>query len=229
MRYMDIEEKIITGVVCFAVVATLGYHGYHLVKKFAGNRQTFDFDKSFNVAIEQNDDNVSVVGIKSYADYEGSQIQFKTQDDLLVLTSTHQTQLVKTEDSNKLNNLALALSNNKERNIVEYDKLQGTSINYNKDSFNKDVLDFNPTFNKAIILSDDNATIVEISSWRDYDNDDKIQIKTTDGMTILADTDKVKLINDTKSYDGAVENYAKSLVGSEDNITYYNSNKTKKK
>ena len=225
----DIGEKIqiglVSGFIVFAVVTT----GYTLVKKFAGNRQTFDFDKSFNVAIEQNDDNVSLVGIKSYADYEGSQIQFKTQDDLLVLTSTHQTQLVKTEDSNKLNNLALALSNNKEENIVEYDKLQGTSINYNKDSFNKDVLDFNPTFNKAIILSDDNATVVEIDSWRDYDNDDKIQIKTTDGMTILADTDKVKLINDTKASDDAVKNYAKSLVGSEDNITYYNSNKTKKK
>ena len=225
----DIGEKIqiglVSGFIVFAVVTT----GYTLVKKFAGNRQTFDFDKSFNVAIEQNDDNVSLVGIKSYADYEGSQIQFKTQDDLLVLTSTHQTQLVKTEDSNKLNNLALALSNNKEENIVEYDKLQGTSINDNKDSFNKDVLDFNPTFNKAIILSDDNATVVEIDSWRDYDNDDKIQIKTTDGMTILADTDKVKLINDTKASDDAVKNYAKSLVGSEDNITYYNSNKTKKK
>ena len=225
----DIGEKIqiglVSGFVIFAIVTT----GYTLVKKFAGNRQTFDFDKSFNVAIEQNDDNVSVVGIKSYADYEGSQIQFKTQDDLLVLTSTHQTQLVKTEDSNKLNNLTLALSNNKEENIVEYDKLQGTSINYNKDLFNKDVLDFNPTFNKAIILSDDNATVVEIDSWRDYDTDDKIQIKTTDGMTILADTDKVKLINDTKASDDAVKNYAKSLVGSEDNITYYNSNKTKKK
>lgn len=225
----DLGDKIkiglISGVIILSVVGT----GYTIVKKLSGNRQIFDFDKSFNVAIEQNDDNVSIVGIKNYADYDGSQIQFKTQDNLLVLTSTHQTQLVKTDSSDKLNNLALSLSNDKEENIVEYDKLQGTEINFNKDSFNKDVLDFNPTFNKAIIVSDDNATIIEISSWRDYDEDDKIQIKTTDGMTILADTDKVKLVNDTNANEDSVKNYAKTLVGSEENITYYNSNKTKTK
>ena len=88
------------------------------------------------------------------------------------------------------------------------------------DGFNKKLVDFAYTFNKAIILKDESATIVELSTWRDYD-DDKIQIKLQDGTCILTEIDKVKLVNDEEAAEGAVDRYAASLVGSEDKVIHY--------
>ena len=78
-------------------------------------------------------------------------------------------------------------------------------------------------------LRDDNTvSIVDISSWRDYEQDDKIQLTLTDGTVILTEITKVKLIDDTKALDGALIDYATSLVESADNV-YYNGEQIKTK
>lgn len=195
-----------------------------------GNKQTFDFNKSFNVAIEANGDNVSVVGIKTYSDYSGSQIQFVTNDDLRVLSSTHQTQLVKAENQEAVDNYALSLSGNKEENVIDYSDLQeGAAINFSEDAWNKDVFDLNYSYKKAIILTDGTATIVTLNTWRDYAEDDKIQIKLSDGTCILTDSDKVKLINDDLADETSLESYAITLVGSPENVVYYDAGKVNTK
>lgn len=190
-----------------------------------GNKQVLDFNKSFNVVIEKNDENLSVVGIKEYSDYSGSQVQFVTEDNLRVITSTFQTQLIKAENEEVINNYTSKLA--KEENIIRYDALQGTEIDYSVNSWNKDMLDMHYTYNKAIILSDESATIVELSTWRDYEKDDKVQVKLKDGTCILTNVDKIKLINDDEAENDSLKNYAISLVGSEDKVIYFDMQKSK--
>lgn len=105
--------------------------------------------------------------------------------------------------------------------------MQGVSINTSKDLWNKDLLDLHFTYDKAIILSGDNAIITNISTWTDYENDDKIQLKLTDGSYVLTNVDKVKLINDDAAKEDSLKNYAISLVGDEKNVIYYDASNVK--
>ena len=179
-----------------------------------GNKQIVDFNKAFNVALEPNGDSISVVGIQNYNDYEGSQVQFVTNDGLRILSSTHQLQLVNAKDQTSLDNYTRSLQDFDD--VVMY---YSDDIQYG-DGFNKKLVDFAYTFNKAIILKDESATIVELETWRDYE-DDKIQIKLKDGTCILTEADQLKLVNDKEAAEGAVERYAASLVGSEENVIHY--------
>lgn len=190
-----------------------------------GNKQLLDFNKSFNVAIETNGTTTSIVGIQEYTDYTGAQIQFVTNDGLRVLTSTHQTQLMKAFDQFSVEEYAFAVSGNKPENIVDYNELQGIEISFEIDNWNKDILDMHFVYNKAIILTDNVATIVPLETWRDYEEDDKLQLKLEDGTCILVSSDKVKLINDDDAKEDSLHNYALSLVGSEDSVVYYNPSK----
>jgi len=196
-------------------LATLALAGtLSLTLTGCGNKQIVDFNKAFNVALEPNGDSISVVGIVNYNDYEGSQVQFVTTDGLRVLSSTHQLQLLNVKSQQSLDTYTTSLQDDDD--VVMY---------YNNDiqfgnGFNKKLVDFAYVFNKAIILKDESATIVEIDTWRDYD-DDKIQVRLADGTCILTEVDKVKLVNDKEAQEGAVERYAASLVGSEDNVIHY--------
>lgn len=191
----------------------------------ACNKQVIDFNKSFNVAVETNNEIVAVIGISSYSDYEGSQIQYQTKDGLLVLTSTFQTQLIKTNSSENLEKYVNSLTN-EASNISYYDELAGTSINYSDSVFNKDIFDLHFVYNKAIILSGNTALIAEIETWKDYE-DDKIQIKFKDGTCILCEPNKVKLVNDESAKDNSIFNYATALVGNKDNVNIYDSEEVK--
>jgi len=186
--------------------------------------QLVDLNKSFNAVVEKNGEIVSTMGIKEYSDYSGSQVQYVTEDDLRIISSTMKTQLLRVNDAKSLTNYVNSLTKNIE-NVISYDELQGTSVDYSEDFFNKDILDLNYTYNKAIILSDDIATIVSIETWKDYDEDDKIQIKLDDGTYVLTNIDKIKLIDDSKASETSLENYAISLVGSQDKVIYYGKTK----
>lgn len=98
--------------------------------------------------------------------------------------------------------------------------MQGVSIDVSGDKWNKTLLDTQYLFNKAIILSEDNAMIVNVNSWTDYE-DDKIQIELNDGTYVLTSIDEVKLIDDMYAKKDSLKNYAISLVGSEDKVIYY--------
>ncbi len=202
-------------------IAMLGTTGLITLTSLNGcNKQLIDFNKSFNIVVEKNFDNVSVVGISQYCDYNNSQIQFVTEDGLLVLSSTSQTQLLKCKDEVAINNYVESLVDDQE-NIVFYDQLANTSIDYSFNICNKNIMNLNYFYNKAIILSDGIATIVELDTWKDYKKDDKIKIKLQDGTCILTNSDKIKLINDVNANEDSLKNYALSLVGSDDKIIYY--------
>jgi len=192
-----------------------------------GNQQVFGLNHEFNVALETNNDNVSVTGIKQYSDYDGTQVRFITEDDLCIRSSTHQTQLIKAENEKVVENYALALSGNHSDNVIYYDVLQGTSIDFSDTGWNKEILDFHCTYNKAIILSGENAVIVPIDSWTNYVKDDKVQLVLTDGTCIFTDIDRVKLVNDENASKSSLRNYVLTLVGNEENIVHYDVEKAK--
>lgn len=215
---MEIKNlKITKKVVALSLTGTLAT----AVLTGCGNMQIIDFNKSFNVAFETNNGYVSIVGIKEYSDYSGTQVQFVTEDNLRVLTSTHQTQLLKSTDIDKINSYALSLVGNNSDKIMDYNEMQGVSIDTSADAFNKDFIDWHFTYNKAIILTDDSATIVNLTRWKDYEEDDKIQLQLEDGTYILTNIDNVKLINDEVAKDDSLSNYAISLVGDENKVTIY--------
>jgi hypothetical protein len=61
---------------------------------------------------------------------------------------------------------------------------------------NKQVFDFNYTFDRAIIDTGNEVIEVEIDKWNDYDNSDQIQIIAKDGTVYLVHSSKCILIKD---------------------------------
>ena len=62
------------------------------------------------------------------------------------------------------------------------------------------------------------SNIFDLSSWRDWDEDDKIQLSIKDGPVILKDMNEVKLLNTENASEDSVYNYALSLAGNEDRV-----------
>lgn len=177
------------------------------------NKQLVDFNKSFNVAVETNGDTISVVPISGYADYTGAQIQFKTSDGLVVLSSTQELGLLNVNSQGALDSYINVIKDDNDA-INYYD----TNIQYGN-YFNKTLIDLQYSFNKALIVEDDHVAIVDITTWKDYDEDDKIQIKLANNNTcLLKEIENVKLINDLNADENAVYNYAVTLVGSPDKV-----------
>lgn len=59
--------------------------------------------------------------------------------------------------------------------------------------FNKQIIDLDYSFNKAII---ENVGEIDIKSWKDYENSDMIQVTATDGKVYLTHSSNVILIYD---------------------------------
>lgn len=184
-----------------------------------------DFNKSFNVVVENNDDKISVVGIKAYSNYGDNQIQFVTNDDLKVVSSISKVQLLKINDDTALKHYIFSISGNNLESVTSYDELQGIDINYEKVDWNKMIFGNNYSYDKAIILSDGVATVVNLSTC--LLNKNKIQLGLEDGTIILTDVENVRLINDDEAKKECLKNYALSLVGDSDKVIFYDVAKSK--
>lgn len=202
--------KIRKSVVALMLGASITGCGY--------NKQVVDLNKAFNVAIESNGDSISVIPLKGYDDYEGSQVQFETNDNMVVLSSTKQLQLVKVNSESSLNAYTESLKdNNDEINYYSKDIKYGELLN-------KNLVDLNYKFNKAIILNGETVTILSLKGWNDYE-DDKIQLILEDGTVILTNIDNVKLIYDKKANEDSVYNYASTLTNDVEKIRVYSKTK----
>lgn len=92
---------------------------------------------------------------------------------------------------------------------------------------NYTMVDTKFTYNKAIIFSENTATIVEIKKWADYDGE-QIQLETTDGLFILTSSFDTKLIDDRNS-DTKAEDVIRAIKGDEVVITYLGKSNQKTK
>lgn len=213
---MNTSEKI---TICVGGLIVIAY----IIRGCAqieGNKDMVDMNKSFNIAIDESSSAISIASIYSYADYAGSQIQFVTQDGLVVLTSTKNTHLLSQGNPELVQEYALALANGDESIIYNYNELQEVDNSI----WNKDYYNLNYTFDYALIRSEEGIIIAEVDQWRDYE-DDKIQITLTNGTIILKDVDDIKLVNSENAPSDSVYNYALSLVGDESKIQYYSAPK----
>lgn len=208
---------IVAGVT--VVVGYYGFLGVRFVLRTAGNRDMVDLTKSFNAVLEEKESGVSLTYISSYNDFSGSQIQFHTQDGMVVLADTKDIELLNQPSEVKLKDYAKAIAGNPEQ-VKVYDELMGLSFP-EKDSFNKSYVDVDYTFNHAILETNNGVVIVNIDQWRDYESDNKVQLKLTDGTVILKDFEDLKLIDDSKAKENSLYNYALTLAGDAEKVKYY--------
>ena len=106
--------------------------------------------------------------------------------------------------------------------------LAGTLASATLTGCNKNVIDLKYNYPQAIIFGEGTATIIEIESWRDYEDGEQIQIKIKNGPTFLTS------IIDTKLYDEeqtgiTAEDFAKCIKGDDIEINYLGEEKQKTK
>ena len=87
---------------------------------------------------------------------------------------------------------------------------------------NKQIIDLQYTFNKAVIVNGDVATIVELKKWTDYENGEQIQVTTKDGLVFLVNSINIYPLDERKS-DITPEEFARALVGEEGEVNYLGS------
>lgn len=65
------------------------------------------------------------------------------------------------------------------------------------DNGNKDMHDTEYTFEKAIIITGNETTVVDVKEWCDYKDSDQVQIKTKDGTVYFGSSDNIILIHES--------------------------------
>lgn len=63
-------------------------------------------------------------------------------------------------------------------------------------SYNKQMFDTNYSFKYAVVMRADGEQLIEIRSWRDFEDGDQIQFTSVDGITYLTHASNVILLSD---------------------------------
>lgn len=214
----DTIDKIKVTVGIGVIVLVCGYNLVRCGSKLSSNRDNLDTEKSFNAVMDENENSISISLIDGYSDYNGSTYQFRTRDGLVVLADSKDSQLLRVDSFEELSSYAEIFANGNSDRIASYDELQGLSVDVDYDSFTKEYFDMNYDFDSVLIEGEDGIAIFDISSWRDWDDDDKIQLSISDGPVILKDMGEVKLLNSENADENSIYNYALTLAGSEDRV-----------
>ena len=226
MGFIDKAEKVKNVVIVAACIGTLIYTGYVIVRSIGGqigsNHEFIDTKKNFNVIIEQTPNTVSVVKVLNFTDYLGNTVEFETCDGLRVITSIENGTLSNKSSYEKAIKLAKVQAKGKEYGVVCYDELQGNDLTLTKGSWNKRINSFDLSFDKAIEIEDDGTVVVyDVQSWKDWNEDDKVQFVTFDGEPLLRTYKHIKLVDTRNASEGAFDNYVLSLAGSKEKIVNY--------
>lgn len=214
----DTLDKIKVTVGIGVIVLVCGYNLVRCGSKLSSNRDNLDTEKSFNAVMDENENSISISLIDGYSDYNGSTYQFRTRDGLVVLADSKDSQLLRVDSFEELSSYAEIFANGNSDKIASYDELQGLSVDVDYDSFTKEYFDMNYDFDSVLIEGEDGIAIFDISSWRDWDDDDKVQLSIIDGPVILKDMGEVKLLNSENADENSIYNYALTLAGSEDRV-----------
>ena len=214
----DTLDKIKVTVGIGVIVLVCGYNLVRCGSKLSSNRDNLDTEKSFNAVMDENENSISISLIDGYSDYNGSTYQFRTRDGLVVLADSKDSQLLRVDSFEELSSYAEIFANGNSDKVASYDELQGLSVDVDYDSFTKEYFDMNYDFDSVLIEGEDGIAIFDISSWRDWDDDDKVQLSISDGPVILKDMGEVKLLNSENADENSIYNYALTLAGSEDRV-----------
>ena len=226
-------EKIKLFVAGTIVVVSVGVALYNMIGSTIGkidsNRDLVDTEKSFNIVLEKTPQAVSIVKIKNYSDYQGNTVEFETEDGLRVLTSLENCSLDRKKSYDDAIYDASLLANGDVSKVVSYDKLQGNTTELDPKGWNKRLMNFDYNFDKAVIVEEDGTVVVyDIQAWKDWENDDKVQITLKDGNVKFSNFKRLRLIDTTKANKGALESYLVSLIMEQENINYYDNRSSNK-
>ncbi len=163
------------------------------------NYDLIDTNWKYNKAVTFNGNNALVFNIAKWRDYEGEQLQIVTDDNMVVLLSSYHSKLFYDEASTtKAKDFAkMYVGSDGTVSELGEDLTDDKWINY-------DFIDLNLNFNKAIIIKDNTATILPIEKWTDYEGE-QLQLKITNGPTIVTAAYDTILVNDTKSTSKALD------------------------
>lgn len=156
------------------------------------NKTLIDTRYAFNKMFIHNNNNGIILPINQWRDYEGEQLQVITDDGLVVVGSSYNTNLINDSTSEiKANEYANSY-------LGSDGKLTDLSSNKDKSSINFDIFDSKYTFNKAIIFKDKKAVILPIDKWADYEGE-QLQLNVHNGPTILTAAYDTLIICDNDS------------------------------
>ena len=176
------------------------------------NRTAFDTKYGFDKAVIFGDDTATIMYVEQWKDYSGEQLQFTTDDNFVMLSSSFDTATFY-GNSTKHSVEAIAQSALTEK---------GEVYNLNEDngkttSFNKDLWDSNWSFNKSVTFNGNNAVILPIRQWKDYSGE-QLQVITVDGLVMNLCSYNSKLIYDSIS-DIKANDFASMYVGTDGTVT----------
>ena len=176
------------------------------------NRTAFDTKYGFDKAVIFGDDTATIMYVEQWKDYSGEQLQFTTDDNFVMLSSSFDT--------------AAFYGNSTKHSVEEIAKSalteSGEVYNLNEDdgkttSFNKDLFDTNWSFNKSVTFNGNNAVILPIRQWKDYSGE-QLQVITVDGLVMNLCSYNSKLIYDSIS-DVKANDFASMYVGTDGTVT----------
>lgn len=176
------------------------------------NRTIVDTKYGFDKALILGDDTSVIMDIANWLDYEGEQLQMITDDNMAILTSSFDTTAFygQSQKNNVQEVATSALTENGE--VYDYSKEDTTTSLYNKAFF-----DGTWAFNKAVVFNGNNALVLPVDEWKDYEGE-QLQVVCPNGLALNLCSYNTKLINDQKSTMKACD-FASSYVGSDGVVT----------
>ena len=201
----------------------VGVLGLTLVKcgaQLTSNRDNLDTEKSFNYVIDYNGEGTSIVKVERYSDYRGESVEYMTQDGLQVLTGIYKAEVLYAKSYEEAYQRALELTGGDSSKITSYDITRGLDPKVDgSKGWNKNFFNLNYDFDFAITETDNGVVITNISRWRDWDEDDKVQFVDENDNIYLTTYMSTKLVNSKNASEEAVYEYALTLAGSEDRLS----------
>lgn len=180
------------------------------------NRTVFDTKYGFDKALILGDDTSIIANVINWKDYEGEQLQFVTSDGLIILSSSFDTNCFYGSSTN------YSIEKVAKNAISSEEEIYTIGEEQEKTTFNLDLLDTNWKFNKSITFNGNNALILPVAEWKDYEGE-KLQIITPDGLIANLCSYNSKLINDEFSNTKA-QDFASYYVGNDGNVTDLSTN-----
>lgn len=180
------------------------------------NRTVFDTKYGFDKALILGDDTSIIANVINWKDYEGEQLQFVTSDGLIILSSSFDTNCFYGSSTN------YSIEKVAKNAISSEEEIYTIGEEQEKITFNLDLLDTNWKFNKSITFNGNNALILPVAEWKDYEGE-QLQIITPDGLIANLCSYNSKLINDEFSNTKA-QDFASYYVGNDGNVTDLSTN-----
>ena len=180
------------------------------------NRTVFDTKYGFDKALILGNDTSIIANVINWKDYEGEQLQFVTSDGLIILSSSFDTNCFYGSSTN------YSIEKVAKNAISSEEEIYTIGEEQEKTTFNLDLLDTNWKFNKSITFNGNNALILPVAEWKDYEGE-QLQIITPDGLIANLCSYNSKLINDEFSNTKA-QDFASYYVGNDGNVTDLSTN-----